>query len=174
MFLVSLCHVNQARGFQNMGATGILRFSVFFFQKQISFKSVDTTPPHTYTSSRSCAYCCRRWIQLSIWYPNSDDLSFFILFAYILSFLIFVGRERELCGLVMLIASLQKHIPDFYGGLTPLAAEITKPFFVGAHIYPEEYHGYCHLQCCSSFYTQTKVSCIFSSPIFSSMACYFL
>ena len=52
----------------------------------------------------------------------------------------------------MLIASLQNSTPDFYGGLTPVAAEITKDFFVGAHIYPEEYHGYCHLQCFSSFY----------------------
>ncbi len=122
-------------------------FLPFFFSfKLFSVKLVDTTPPHTYTSSHSCAGCCRRWVQLYKWYLHCACLH---------SFLIFVKREN--CGLVMLIASLQKYIPDFYGGLTPLAAETTKDFFAGTHIYPEEYDGYCRLQCCSSF-------CIFSSP----------
>ncbi len=139
MFLASLRHANQARGFQNVGATGILRLFLFFFNEAISSKSVGTTPPHTYASSLSCAYCCRRWIQLSKWYPS-------VLFhlASLHSFLIFV--ERENCRLFTYAdPSLQKYIPDFYGGLTPLAAEMTKDFFVSARVYPEEYHGYCHL-----------------------------
>ncbi len=86
VFLGSLRRVNQARGFQDMGATGILGFFQFFFQKQnLSNQLIQYIPPHTYTSSRSCAYCCRRWIQLSKWCPNSNDLSFFILLAFILS-----------------------------------------------------------------------------------------
>jgi hypothetical protein len=63
--------------------------------------------------------------------------------ACIHTFLIVVAREN--CGLVTLIPSLQTYIPDFYGGLTPFAAEMTKDFFVSARIYPEEYDGYCHL-----------------------------
>jgi hypothetical protein len=77
-------------------------FSPFNF---FSFKLLDTAPSHTYTSSHSCACCCRGWTSLSEWYPNSNDL----FFSCQHSLLIFV--EREKCGLVMLIPSLQKIHP---------------------------------------------------------------
>ncbi len=49
MFLVSLRHVNQARGFQDIGATGILDFFLFFFQKQILSNQLIQRPlTHTF------------------------------------------------------------------------------------------------------------------------------
>jgi hypothetical protein len=95
-------------------------------------------PPHTHTLPvipvpivAEDGYSCPNGIPAATICPFSSCLP--------TSFLIFV--EMETCGLVMLIASLQKYIPDFYGGLTPLAAEMTKDFFVTARIYPEEYDG---------------------------------
>jgi hypothetical protein len=46
----------------------------------------------------------------------------------------------------MLIVFLhKKHPTDLYGGLTPVAAEMTKDFFIGTRVYPKEYHGYYQL-----------------------------
>jgi hypothetical protein len=120
-----------------MGATGILRFfffSIFFLSKQLIQRPLTRTlPVFPAPIVAEDGYSC----------PNGTHLSFFILLAYILSW--YLLRERIVGYLLMLIPSLQKYIPDFYGGLTPLAAEMTKDFFVSARVYPEEYHGYCHL-----------------------------
>ena len=95
VILISLHLVNQARSFQNMGATGILRFFLIFLCKQNSFKSIVTTPPHTYTSSRSRTYCWRRWIQLSKWCPQQRrPVLLFILLAYIFPW--YLWREKKL------------------------------------------------------------------------------
>jgi hypothetical protein len=84
VFLVSLRRVNQARGFQDMGATGILRFSLFFFQKpNLSNQLIQHPLPHTLPVVpvpivAEDGYSCPNGA------PRATICPFFILLAYIL------------------------------------------------------------------------------------------
>ncbi len=134
-FLVFLRHVNQARGFQNMGATGTICFLLFFFQKQflsnrlMQYPLTRTLPVVPVPVVAEEGYSC----------PNGiPTVTICLLFhpACTCSFLTFVARENCRASYP---DPFKHNTADFYGGLTPLAAEMTKDFFVSASIYPQEY-----------------------------------
>ncbi len=73
--LVSLCHVNQARGFQDMGATGILRFFQYkiLSNQLIQHPLTHTLPVIPVPIVADDGYSCPNGI------PTATILSLFIL-----------------------------------------------------------------------------------------------